>query len=219
MLEIGGKTDWNPLRNYFITMKASSSLIDLFDSDEGDQQEQLGIWLTDNLQHSGVYHSPQVPKGSGTRELTDILLSHEYGAVLIESKTLSVFARSRLPNRSKLKRDVSSHLNKAFAQLRGGIRAIKSGLPVTSPRGEPLSIERAQPAHAIVVIPDLELVDDRATYGVNFMKEFTEATGGFVHLLDISELLRIVQAVEKIVELGTTTQGCLVLNGGAAVGG
>jgi hypothetical protein len=54
----------------------SPSLIDLFDGNEGNQQEQLCVWLTDNLQPSGVYHSPQIPKGSGTRELTDILLSH-----------------------------------------------------------------------------------------------------------------------------------------------
>ncbi|MBI3444893.1 MAG: hypothetical protein HY055_05945 [Magnetospirillum sp.] len=79
VLEIGGKSNWNTVHNHFITAGASSSLIDLFDGDEGNQQEQLGVWLTDNLQPSGVYHSPQIPKGNGTRELTDLLLSHEFG--------------------------------------------------------------------------------------------------------------------------------------------
>ncbi|MGF1544002.1 MAG: hypothetical protein ACFB00_05825 [Parvularculaceae bacterium] len=205
VLEVGGRSDWKAVYNHFITASASSSLIDLFDGDEGNQQEQLGVWLTDNLQPSGVHHSPQIPKDSGTRELTDILLSHEFGAVLIESKALSVLTRERLPDRAKLKRDVSGHISKAFAQLRGAIRALKSGVPVTSPKGNTLTVEREHPAHAIVLIPDLELVDDRAAYGMKFIRDFMGATGGFAHLLDISELLRIVQAAEMIAARGTTT--------------
>ena len=197
-LEVGGRSDWKAVHNHFITAGASSSLIDLFDGDEGNQQEQLGVWLTDKLQPLGGHHSPQIPKGNGTRELTDILLSHEFGAVLIESKTLSVLGRERLPDRAKLKRDVSAHISKAFAQLRGAIRALKSGVPVTSPKGDTLSVERERPTHAIVLIPDLELVDDPAAYGIEFMRDFMGATGGFAHLLDISELLRIVQAAEMI---------------------
>jgi len=205
VLEVGGRLDWKVVHNHFITAGASSSLIDLFDADEGKQQEQLGIWLTDSLQPSGVHHSPQIPKGSGTRELTDMLLSHEFGAILIESKTLSVLARQKLPDRAKLKRDVSAHIDKAFAQLRGAIRALKSSVPVTNLKGSTLSIEREQPAHAIVLIPDLELVDDRAAYGIGFIRDFMGATGGFPHLLDISELLRVVQAAEMIATRGTTT--------------
>lgn len=205
VLEIGGKSDWKPVHNHFITAGASSSLIHLFDDDEGNQQEQLGVWLTDNLQPSGVFHSPQIPKGAGKRELTDILLSHDFGAALIESKTLSVLARERLPDRAKLKRDVSAHIGKAFGQLRGAIRSLRSGAPVTSPKGDVLSIERENPAHAIVLIPDLELIEDRAAYGIEFMREFMGATGGFAHLLDISELLRVVQAAEMIAARGKTT--------------
>ncbi|MGE4172756.1 MAG: hypothetical protein AB7F41_09790 [Methylocystis sp.] len=202
VLEIGSRSDWKAVQNYFITAGAWSSLIDLFDADEGNQQEQLGVWLTDNLQPSGVYHSPKISKASGTRELTDILLSHAFGSVLIESKTLSIFAREKLPDRAKLKRDVSTHIGKAFAQLRGAIRALKSGLLVTSPKGDTLSVEREKPAHAIVVIPDLKLVEDPAAYGIDFMRDFMGATGGFAHLLDLSELLRIVQAAEMIAARG-----------------
>ena len=205
VLEVGGRSVWKGVYNHFITAGASSSLIDLFDGDEGNQQEQLGVWLTDSLQPSGVHHSPQIPKDNGTRELTDIMLSHEFGAVLIESKTLSILTRERLPDRAKLKRDVSAHISKAFAQLRGAIRVLKSGVPVTGPKGNTLTIEREYPAHAIVLIPDLELVDDRAAYGMEFIRDFMGATGGFAHLLDISELLRIVQAAEMIAARGTTT--------------
>lgn len=205
VLEIGGKSDWKAVKNHYITTNATASLIDLFDNDEGNQQEQLGVWLTDSLHPLGTFHSPQVPKGAGTRELIDILLSHEFGATLIESKTLAILARERLPERAKLKRDISAHIGKAFAQLRGAIRALKSGVPVTNLNGETLTVERDKPAHAIVLVPDLELVEDHAAFGVKFIHDFMKATGGFPHLLDISELLRIVQAAEMIAARGTTT--------------
>lgn len=203
VLEVSGKSDWNAVHNHFITAGASSSLVHLLDDDEGNQQEQLGVWLTDHLQPSGVHHSPQIPKGSGTRELTDILLSHEFGAVLIESKTLSILTRERLPSRAKLKRDVAAHIDKAFSQLRGAIRVLKSDVPVTNLKGDRLSVERRKPAHAIVLIPDLELVEDHDAYGLELMRDFTDKTGGFAHLLDISELLRVVQAAGKIAAQGT----------------
>ncbi|CUH62464.1 hypothetical protein TG4357_00120 [Thalassovita gelatinovora] len=206
ILEIGGKNDWKPIRNHFITAAANSSLIDVFDQDEGNQQEQIGIWLTDSLHPSGAYHSPQRPyKKNETRELTDILLSYDYGATLVESKTLSILARERLPSRPKLQRDVSSHIDKAFKQLRGGIRKLKEGEEITDRDGKVLSITRDKPAHAIVLIPDLDLIEDPQKYGLEFIKSFMAETGGFPHLLDISELLRVVQAAEMMAARGETT--------------
>ncbi len=203
--EIAGDRAWQVTHNHFITSDASTSLINLFDHDEGNQQEQLGVWLTDKLQPFGCHHSPQIPKGAGTRELTDILLSHEFGAILIESKTLSILAREKLPDRTKLKRDLDKHVDKAFDQLRGGIRKIKSGVEITSKSGRLLSIERDHPAHAIVLVPELDLIDNPDAYGWEFIQGFMEETGGFPHLLDISELLRVVQATEMIATKGTAT--------------
>ncbi len=191
------------MRNVLITNRASSSLIDLFEMNEGNQQEQIGIWLTDNLHPTGAYHSPQIPKGKQKRELTDILLSYENGSFLIESKALSIFARDILPERAKLASDVAKHVTKAVSQLRGGIRELKSGVPVTTSEGDPIEVERAQPMHGIVLIPDLDLIGDPEAYGIEFIRDFTKATGGFLHLLDTAELLRMVQAAEMIAARGT----------------
>jgi len=199
VLEIGGQSDWKATHNYFIAANASSNLINLFDRDEGSQQEKLCLWLTENLQPSGAFHSPQIPKGAGTRELTDVLLSYKFGATLIESKTLSILARERLPDRTKLKRDVAGHIKKAFTQLRGAVRALRSDVPVTNLKGDMLVVERRHPAHAIVLIPDLELIEDDGTYGIDFIRDFMKETASIPHLLDISELLRVVQAAEMIV--------------------
>jgi hypothetical protein len=94
---------------------------------------------------------------------------------------------------------------KAINQLRGGIRRLKDGTQVTSIGGSPLNVERSQPVHAIILIPDLDLIEDHQAYGLPLIQDFVKATGGFLHLLDISELLRIVQAAEMIARHSTQT--------------
>jgi len=189
---------WHPVFNHFITSHGTNSPVDLFNKDEGGQQEQLAVWLTDSLHPRGAHHSPQIPKGPGQRELTDILLSHEYGALLIESKALTVFNRKNLPDRIKLAKDVSQHVEKAVRQLRGSIRRLKEGVPVTSLSGSPIEVEHTKPIHAIVLIPEFALIENQERYDRSFIAEFMEATGGFIHLLDVAELLRVVQAAEII---------------------
>ncbi len=48
-IDLPNTTAWKPVLNRFITSHATSSPIDIFSSDEGGQQEQLAIWLTDGL--------------------------------------------------------------------------------------------------------------------------------------------------------------------------
>ncbi len=82
---------------------------------------------------------------------------------------------------------------------------MRNGTLITSKAGVELNVERSQPIHAIVLIPDLDLIEDQNAYGLQLIREFTKATGGFLHLLDIAELLRIVQAAEMIAARGTKT--------------
>lgn len=189
---------WRSVPNHFITSHGSDCPIDLYSPDEGEQQEQLAVWLTDNLHARGVHHSPQIPKGNGHRELTDILISNEDGAVLIESKSISIFSREILPDRTKLTKDVTKHLDKAIRQLRGSIRELKGGSSVTTCSGFPIDVERIKPMHAIVLIPEFSLIDNQERYGPEFIAGFMKSTGGFIHVLDVAELLRVVQAAEML---------------------
>jgi len=197
--------EWRETINHYITNQGAASPVHLFNRDEGGQQEQLAIWMTDSLQPSGVVHSPQVPKGGGRRELTDLLLSYQYGTILIESKTLTIFNRRSLPSREALASDVSRHIDKAVAQLRGAIRALKRGLPVFDKSGTQLEVDRSQPMHAIVLVPDFDLIQDQNRYDKKYIADFMEATGGFLHFLDIAEMLRVVQAAQMISRRGTKT--------------
>lgn len=194
---------WNPVRNHFLTSHGADSPIDLFSQDEGEQQERLAVWMTDSLHPRCVHHRPQIPKGNGQRELTDIILSHEDGAFLIESKALTVFNREKLPGRAKLAKDMSQHVEKAVRQLRGGISSLKRGVPVVTCAGAPIDVERSKPAHAIVLIPEFDLIENQDDYGPAFIADFMGATGGFIHLLDLAELLRVVHAA-KILSNGST---------------
>lgn len=205
VFDLPESTDWKPIRSQFITSRAKASPIELFNQDEGNQQEQIGIWLTDSLNPRGVYQSPNIPKGNGYRELTDILLSYEYGSFLIESKVLSILARDRLPSRTKLAQAMQSHIEKAINQLRGGMRKIKTGIEITTEEGVVIDVERTRPVHGIVLIPDLDLIQNKGAYGLPLIHEFMASTGGFLHLLDIAELLRVVQAAEMITARSTTT--------------
>lgn len=197
--------EWRETVSHYITNRGVDSPIHLFNRDEGGQQEQLAVWLTDNLQFAGAAHSPQVPKGPRRRELTDLLLTHQFGTALIESKTLTIFNRPTLPTRDDLAADVSKHIDKAVAQLRGAVRNIRSGVPIYDKSGPELQVERSQPVHAIVLVPEFDLIQDAARYDRMFMANFMQATKGFLHFLDIAELLRVVQAAEMLAKRGTTT--------------
>ena len=52
--------------------------------------------------------------------------------------------------------------------------------------------------HAIILIPEFALIENQERFGPAFIAEFMETTGGFIHLLDVAELLRVVQAAEMI---------------------
>lgn len=197
--------EWKETFNHYVTNRGTDTPVHIFHEDEGGQQEQLAVWLTDSLQVSGVVHSPQAPKGSGHRELTDLLLTYQFGTILIESKTLTVFNRTSLPTRDALAGDVSKHIKKAVSQLRGAIRKLQQGAPIFDKSGTKLTVDHTQPIHAIVLVPDFDLIQEPHQYGKQFILDFMQATKGFIHLLDIAELLRIVQAAEMIARRGTTT--------------
>ncbi len=204
--------EWRETFNHYITNRGTNSPIHIFNRDEGGQQEQLALWLTDSLQFSGAIHSPQVQKGTRRRELTDLLLSYQFGTTLIESKTLTIFNRPTLPNRDALASDITKHIEKAVAQLRGAIRKLREDVPIFDKAGAELRVDRIQPVHAIVLIPDFDLIQDPTRYGRDFIADFMQVTGGFLHFLDIAELLRVIQAAEMIARSGTTTTSMMAFD-------
>jgi hypothetical protein len=190
--------EWHPIRSHYITNRISNSVISIFEDDEGGQQEQAALWLIDGLHAEGAILSPQIHETNKVRELSDILISYHFGAFLIESKTLAIMARETLPSREKLSRTVTKHLQKATKQLIGGVKNLRRGHRVTDIEGKDVEVERTNPTHVIVLVPDLSLLANASEFGGEFIRRASSECGGIFHILDPSELLRIVQAAEMI---------------------
>jgi hypothetical protein len=201
------KIAWSPIDSTLITRRLERSPLGLFERDEGGQQEHLALWLTDLLDPDGVLLNPLVLSGGrAPRELCDILVNYSEGAFLVESKTLAVFGRPRLPSRSDLAADVDKHLAKAHSQLRGATRALKSGASITDRHHNPVEVRRDRPPTAIILVPDLSLLAGRgAGLCLEMIRSFSQEGNGLLHILDLSALARGSQAASMLARYGQKT--------------
>lgn len=187
--------EWHPIYGHYVTNQLQQGFISVFEDNEGAQQEEIAHWLIDNLDPAGAFRNPQVHEEGGVRELCDLLLSHQYGAFLIESKTLSIWVRPELPRRTKLASQIRKHhLPEAIRQITGTVKNLRRGLPITDQEGREIQVEREALPHIIVLIPDLTLLHDATEFGGEFFKQKSLDTKSFFHILDPGQLLRIVQA-------------------------
>jgi hypothetical protein len=139
------------------------------------------------------------------RELCDVLLGHECGAVLIESKALDVLVRQILPDRETLALDLQKQITKATRQLKGGIKNLRRGLRITNQKGDDLEVNRNNTPHAIILVPDLSLLNGAPQFGGTFLQRFCNDSNAFLQILDTAELLRVVQAAEAIAKARKST--------------
>jgi hypothetical protein len=200
-----GEFVWSEETSFYITNRLSRSSLSILSGNEGDEQEELAVWLTDWLSPSGATRRPQVHEGKGIRELCDVLLTHPYGCCLIESRTLAVLNRAELPDRSKLTRNVAKSVEKAVDQLRGAFRNIVAGCRVTAQEGVDIPVERDHPGHAIVLVPDLSLLSGSADTGQALISKFAAESDMCLHILDPGELLRTAQAADSLSRKGQRT--------------
>lgn len=188
--------EWNSYQIDYVTNQNSVSRLDILNENEGKQQEILAVFFTDQLSISGATHGPIIHEDRGPREFTDILFGYEGGCFLIESKTLSIFERSTLPDRSKLKKNTLKNVNKAISQLKGTCRNLRSGLRITTSQGVEISLDKKWYPHCIILVPDLSLLHGSEDLGGQFIREFLEESEAYLHILDLVELLRSVQHAE-----------------------
>jgi hypothetical protein len=205
VLDLLPPSEWAQVNSHFITNSAASGFISLFDNNEGAQQEALAHWLLGELAPDGIFRSPQVDERGKLRELTDMLLTHRYGNILFESKALSLLLRPDLPPRARLAQQTIGHVRKAARQLAGAARNIAAGLCIMDRDGNVVRVDRDQPPHLVILIPDLTLLAESDEVGIPFYRSFMKDTNGFLHILDPCELLRIVQAGSMIAARGQET--------------
>lgn len=199
LLDWSSVPEWHPIKSHYITNQVQRGFISIFEDNEGHQQEEIAHWLIDNLHPAGAFRNPQVHEEGKVRELSDLLLSHEYGAFLFESKTLSIWVRPELPSRAKLESQLRKHhLPEAIRQIVGGVKNLRRRLRIADQKGNDIEVEREAIPHAIVLVPDLSLLHDATEFGGEFFKRQCKECGAFVHILDPGQLLRLVQAAGMI---------------------
>lgn len=191
---------WSHPTTWYYSNGNTASFLSLVDSDDGSQQESLCLWLTDAFAPQGAYLNPQVTAGPAarTRELCDVLLTSAGHTVLVESKALAVLTRRRLPTRDELHGDVVKHIQKAAKQVSGAARYLRMGHRVTDQRGQNVAVDRDKPLHLIVLIPDLTMLSAADNLGREFLAEQILKHECYFHVLDPTQLLRLVQAATTV---------------------
>jgi len=198
VLNIDNDDKWKFIHSTYISNQLNESSIHLSEDVEGYHQEELALWLIDNIHPKGAYHSPQINKKTGKEEFTDLLLTYCNGCFLFESKALSVLRRKSLPNQVNLAKRLGKHIEKAIKQLKRAVQQLELGTPIYSISGDEVSVERTRPAHCLIVVSELALVPKTNMIGLDAVKNFMISTNAYIHLVDPSELMRIVQAANII---------------------
>jgi hypothetical protein len=190
---------WKPISATLITNGPHPWTIDILNDEEGSHQEKLAAWMIDGLSPDGGYLNPQFSEPSGPKEFTDLLLSCSIGSVVIESKTLAILARKKLPTRDKLARDTVAGVRRAAQQLRNVCRKIHSGQRIFDKQTKnEVSIDRDHPIQALCLVPDLSLLIDCTEFGADFVKQFKKLHGDEFQIIDTTQLFRIVQAAHML---------------------
>lgn len=191
---------WHEIKVHYTTKQATSSTLSIMSGEEGGQQEELALWLIDELQPSGAHKNPLVREAKGKRELSDLLLTYPLGGVLFESKNLAILLRETLPNRKRLALSIKNGIRKAVNQLEGGCKNVKRGAEVLDAAGNIIQIPSDNPLQCIVIVPDLDLLskpDAEQTLDAEMIRRFAEGTRSYLHILDPYELLSMVQIAHR----------------------
>lgn len=200
---ISPQQEWKLILSTYVTSQLSAPTQSLADLDEGGQQEQLVEWMTDGVEPESIHRSPQVKiSDAKTRELIDVIATSKHTYFLFESKSLTILGQNFLPERKKLAKNIAKHVKKATKQLRGAIRHVVAKKEIFDLDGAPIKIPDSH-GHAIIMTPDISLTNEYDDPGANLLTEFVEETDHLLHILDPSELLRLIQGALRLVENGS----------------
>ncbi len=108
--------------------------------DEGHGLEQTTWHLLADIFGAGIFHSPQTPDQTGTRELTDILCFCGLGQCLFEAKAIGVLNANMERNTERRSKNIRKQIDKGIAQLLGAMRKMAAGVALSSSSGEPISV-------------------------------------------------------------------------------
>lgn len=182
---------WRVNNNIFIGIHERHS-ITINDTNEGEVFERA-IWASlESVFPLNIYKSPQVEIGEKTRELTDVLVFHECGYMLIESKDLSVLQAGYERDQQRRTNGVQKQILKAIKQLVGAGNAVNRGNKILDSSGNLLDIICDKPSHCIILITEMMHCGDWNEVEQEIMKAM-QSTGSFFNLLDLREFITLLK--------------------------
>lgn len=163
---------WDHIELFYYSTGSGPSSLSVFDPNEGAQQEALGLWLTDTFAIGGAHLNPNVASPNSPdkkRELCDILIAEDTHTFVIQSKVLSILTRPKQPTRARLHADTVKYVHHALGQAVGAVRRLRQGHIITDTAGREIQVDRIQPMHLIVLVPDLSLLSATDNLGGQFL--------------------------------------------------
>ncbi|HHQ4534947.1 TPA: hypothetical protein ACSP8B_004008 [Aeromonas veronii] len=187
----GKAEEWNINTNIFIGINDQYPMT-VDNKNEGEMFER-SIWssLTSVFPFT-LYKSPQVNIGDKSREFTDILAFDELGAILIESKDLSVIQAGFERSMERRVAGVKKQAKKAIGQLVGACNALSRDEKIYDLNGNKLDIKGDAPHHCIVLVTEINHHGDWNNIVEDLIDAFKE-TKCFFHTLDLRELISILK--------------------------
>lgn len=182
-----------------ITAVGENEAIDfqLDDPDEGRGLEQSTWHLLVDLFGDRIYHQPQVPEKTGTRELTDILGFCELGHCLFEAKAIAVLDTNMDRSTDRRTSNIHKQIDKGVAQLPGAMRNLAAGVPLTTLSGRqiPVSDNIGSLRVGVIMVSELLPSVDWSAVADELIKSAKSANAPLV-VLDLQEL-RLLVGISK----------------------
>lgn len=182
---------WRPTEVFEVSPTLASGPFRIDDTDEGAKLELTLRGSLDAIYPGSTFRSPSIRKGSGHRELTDILSFDDSSICVVEAKAISVLATGTTRSSDRRASVIEKHANKAISQLQGALSRIRSDIDVYDSEGNIITItnRQASPAHAIVLLSEMyAFLDWQAIARLLVEASQSERHKALFHVMDLSEL-------------------------------
>jgi len=168
------------------------------DADEGHSQERALQSLLDELYHGNAHLNPLVQHGNkDKRELTDVLCIGSTHLLLLESKAVAVLKTDLDRPTHRRVAAITKDIKTATNQLRGALRALRSGNQVYTSESQPLTHHglATKVAHAVVLVSEMNAFLDwqKIAQDIIALSE-DDSRRALFHVMDMAEMSALVRA-------------------------
>ena len=91
-----------------------------------------------------------------------------------------------------------NHTKKAVNQVIGASKKLAQGAGITDTQGDEYHVDRGNPPHALILLSDVSLLAGHEGQCLSDIERYRTKSGGFLHFMDPSGLVRMSQAAAML---------------------